>query len=107
MKNWIKEDFYAFVLLYCANADFNTSGIELNAIKDRISRERFDEIYSVFESQNDYQNIQTINTKMDELDLSKEDVNGLTSEMLQLFFADGDFSQTEQNLMIGLKKILG
>ena len=106
MENWTKEDFYAFVLLYCANADFEESSTELDIIKNKVSRERFDEVHREFENQNDYQHIETIKSKMKELNLTSDDIEVLIVEMRQLFFADGDYSQTEKNMMMGLKKIL-
>ena len=106
MNHWTKKDFFAYVLMYCAHADFIESGIELDVIKEKVSRERLDEIFQLFETENDYQHIQTINQQLENLNISKDDINALLMEMKTLFFADGDYSQLEQNLMIGLKKIL-
>jgi hypothetical protein len=60
----------------------------------------------VFQKQNDIQRIDRIRSYLRAGNYSESELNGLVAEVRKAFYADGDYSTLEQNLMIGLKRIL-
>lgn len=102
--NWSKEELKAYVLIYCANADFVESKLEINYIKSKIHAGIYEKMHAEFEKDNDYQSIQKIQTFIKEHNYHSEDK--LIREILELFLIDDDFDILEKNLYMGLKHIL-
>lgn len=103
---WTKEEFHTYLLIYSMNADYSESQNELDIIKNRVGETTYSKMHSVFEKDNDYQSIQKVQKAIDDLNYSKEEVTNLFTEIKELFLSDGKFDILEQNLMLGLKKIL-
>jgi copper chaperone CopZ len=104
--NWTKEELQTYVLIYCANADFTESKVEINFIKSEIEHSDFDKIHAEFEEDNDYQSIQKIQQAVEDLGYSNKEKNQLFEEIRTLFKADKKFDILEKNVLRGLKKIL-
>lgn len=103
-SNWTKEELKTYVLIYCANADFVESKLEIDYIKSKIHAGIYEKMHAEFEKDNDYQSIQKIQTFIKEHSYKNEDV--LINEILELFLIDDDFDILEKNLYMGLKHIL-
>ena len=117
--NWNKQQLSAYILLYCANADFSESeeetkiilskiqGSEYESIRKEFENDNdFEKIHAEFEQDNDYQSIQKIQAAVARLGYSKAEIDNLVSEMNNLFLADGEFAATEKAIQSGLKMIL-
>lgn len=104
--NWSKEELKAYILLYCANANFNETKEEDELIKSRVGKQRFDKIHKEFDKDNDYQRITKIQDALSYHKYSKEQINLLLKDIEEVFFADGEFDILEKNLLLGLKHIL-
>ncbi len=100
------KDFLTYLLLFATHADFNFDEEERKYILSKVDESTFNRVNHIFEKQNDIQRIDRIRYYMEKGNYSKADVATLTSEVLKLFKSDGDYSTLEQNLMIGLKRIL-
>lgn len=104
--NWNHQEFQAYLLLYCAHADFIESEDEKEAIKSRVSVDTYKHIHKEFDKDNDYQRLQKIVQAVEELGYNKSEIHSLISKTKQLFFSDGDFGVLEENMFRALKRIL-
>ena len=102
--NWTKDDFRTYLLIYCANADFTESTKELEFIKSKIDGSDFAKIHAEFDKDNDYQSIEKIQSAFKALNYDNADT--LMQEVGEFFQADGEFDTLEQNLLLGLKRVL-
>lgn len=102
--NWTKDDLRTYLLIYCANADFTESKKELEFIKSKINGSDFARLHSEFDKDNDYQSIEKIQSAYKALDYDNADT--LMQEVREFFYADGEFDTLEQNLLLGLKRVL-
>lgn len=104
--NWTHEELKAYMLLYCAHADFSVSKEEKEYIKSRVGEEKYRKIHKEFENDNDYQQIQKINAAIERFDYSKEEIDEAFLSIKKLFLADGEIDILEENLYRGLKHLL-
>lgn len=103
---WTKEELSAYLLLYCANADYIETEEEIELIRSKVDRERYKAIHKEFDNDNDYQSIQKIESTIERLKLSEEQIDTLIGEMKTLFASEGNYDAAENALFTGLKKIL-
>ena len=104
--NWTHQELKAYMLLYCANADFIVSREEKEYIKSKVSDEEYQKIHREFEKDNDYQQIQKINAAIERFDYSKEEIDKAFQSIKDLFLSDGEMDILEQNIYRGLKHLL-
>ena len=102
--NWTKEELKIYILIYCSNADFSESKLEIDYIKSKIQTNNFEKIHNEFEKDNDYQSIQKIQSSIKEHHYENDE--SLLREIMELFLIDDRFDILEQNLYMGLKHIL-
>ncbi|MDN3725050.1 hypothetical protein QRD02_11700 [Aequorivita sp. SDUM287046] len=103
---WNHEELKAYILLYCAHADFNVSKEEKEYIKSRVGEEKYLKIRKEFEEDNDYQQIQKINAAIERFEYSKQEIDEAFHSIKKLFLIDGEMDILEQNLYRGLKHLL-
>jgi hypothetical protein len=99
-------DFLTYLLLFATHADFNFDEEERNHILSKVDESTLERVNRVFQRQNDIQRIDQIRSYLKAGNYSKSEQEGLVAEVRKAFYADGDYSTLEQNLMIGLKRIL-
>ncbi len=104
--HWSKNELQAYILLYCANANFTESPEEIALIKSKVDAKNYKEIHKEFDNDNDYQSIEKIIDAVDRLNLSDKQIDKMIMEIKELFMADGDFDAAEKALFSGLKHIL-
>ena len=104
--NWSKEELSAYILLYCANANFTETEEETELIRSKIHPDDYKAIYKEFKDDNDYQSASKIKATVDRLGYSETQIDDLVNEIKTLFLADGSFDQSEKTLFFGLKKLL-
>ncbi len=104
--NWTHEELKAYMLLYCAHADFIVSPEEKEYIKSRVGEEEYRRIRKEFEEDNDYQQIQKINATIERLNYSKEEIDEAFQSIKGLFLSDGEMDILEENIYRGLKHLL-
>ncbi len=104
--DWTELELKAYILLYCANANYTESEEERDLIISKVGRKKFSEIHKEIEKDNDYQSIQKILSTIDRFNYSDEQKEELLAEIKELFFSDGDFDLLEQNLYMNLRHIL-
>jgi len=104
--NWTKEEFKAYLLLFAAHANFSENKAELNFIKTRVGAKNLAHIHDEFDADNDYQQIQKIESTVDRLGYKKDDIENLLLDVKALFISDGEIDILEENLFRGLRHIL-
>lgn len=104
--NWTKEELYAYILIYCAAADFIETEEEKEFLLEKIDIPNYKELHKEFEKDNDYSRIQKILKTLESLDIKDETIDDLFKDIKDLFLADDDYSILEQNLMRELKRLL-
>lgn len=103
---WSKEEFEAYLLFYCANADYVETPEEKELIHNKISEEVYTAIHLEFNKDNDYIRIQKIIDSAERLELSKQEIDDFYKEIEELFNVDGKFDILEREIYIGLKRVL-
>lgn len=104
--NWTHKELKAYMLLYCAHADFIVSREEKDYIKSKVGAEEYEKIHYEFEKDNDYQQIQKINAAIERFDYSKEEIDEAFQSIKDLFLSDGEMDILEKNIYMGLKHLL-
>jgi len=104
--DWTREEFEAYLLFYCANADFVETEEEKKLIHSKVSDNAYNKMHAEFEADNDYQSIQKIIHTAERFELSKNELDGLFQEINQVFLSDGKMDMMEREIFIGLKRIL-
>jgi len=103
--NWTEDELKAYVLIYCANADFTESKVEIDFIKSKILSSNFEKIHKEFEKDNDYQSIQKIQSTIERLGFSSAQKNDLLAEIKEVFLSDDKYDTLEKNLLRALSHI--
>ncbi len=104
---WSDKEFKAYLLLYCAHADFVEKESEQELIKSKVSVATYQKIHDEFDGDSDFQKAEKINVYIQSHELSEEQINNLIQEIIGMFESDGEFSIEEQGILIGLKRFLG
>jgi len=104
--NWNKQELKAYILLYCAYADFVENEYEKDLILSIVDKEVYKEMHREFDADNDYQRIQKIQNSITALGLSAKQLNKIQEEVMDLFLADGNYDLLEKNMTFALKKML-
>ncbi len=104
--NWNKQELSAYVLLYCANANFSETEEETEVILSKVDPDKYKAILKEFNGDNDYQSISKIKASVNRLGYSENQIDDLIAETKTLFLADGNFDQSEKTIFFGLKKLL-
>ncbi len=104
--NWTREDFKAYLMMHCANADYIETASEKELILSKIDSNTYKKIHKEFEGDNDYQRLQKIAKSAKFFGYNKSNANVLLDNMKKLFFHDLDMNILEENMFRGLKHIL-
>ncbi|MEZ4875315.1 MAG: hypothetical protein R2793_07680 [Flavobacteriaceae bacterium] len=104
---WTKEELNIYILIYCANANFIESNEEIDFIKMKAKHSSFDKIHKEFEKDNDFQSLQKIQSAIERHGYTSKELETLYAEIKDLYLTDDDYGILEQNLLRGLKHLLG
>ena len=104
--NWTKTELSAYLLMYCANANFTETSEERALVKSKVGADSLIAIRKEFNNDNDYQSIQKIQATVQRLGYNWSEIDNLISEIKTLFLADGTFDAIEKSMFTGLKKLL-
>lgn len=106
ISSWSEKDFLAFLMIYASKADTLTTEDEILWIREKCQVSSFENLIALFNSQSDYDNIQTIQSQREKF-FPGEGGKTRVGEFLRDFFqADGRFSLLEQNTMRVLTRLL-
>lgn len=103
---WSREELKAYILLYCAYADFIETEAEKEYIKSKVGEEKYNKIHKEFDEDNDYQRIQKIQATVAQYNYSKNEIDRLFENIKKLFLTDGPIDILEENIYRGLQHLL-
>lgn len=104
--NWTRPEFKAYLLSYCAQANFFECEEEREEIMKVVSVEQYRSVHKELAKDNDYQSIQKILYNIDKFHYSQVELNRLIEDVQHLFMADGEIDLLESNMMHGLKRLI-
>jgi hypothetical protein len=104
--DWTREELKAYILLYCANANFIETKAEKDFIKEKVGEEKYRKIHNEFDKDNDYQQIQKIEHTVERYNYNKSEIERLFEDIKRLFLSDGSIDILEQNIYRGLQHLL-
>ena len=103
---WSREEFKAYILLYCAYANFVETEAEKEYIKSKVGEEKYQKIHREFDGDNDYQRIQKIQATVERFNYSKNEIDRLFENIKKMFLTDGPVDILEENIYRGLQHLL-
>ena len=104
--NWTKDELYAYIFIYCMNADYKETSEELNMITSRFGNKVYDKMHKEFEKDTDYTSIQKIKDTLEDYNYTDAEIRMLFNEIKDVFLLDGKYEILERNLFLGLKRLL-
>lgn len=104
--SWSREELKAYILLYCAYADFIETEDEKEYIKSKVGEEKYNKIHKEFDDDNDYQRIQKIQATVAHYNYSKNEIDRLFENIKKMFLTDGSIDILEENIYRGLQHLL-
>ncbi len=104
--NWTREELKAYILLYCANANFIETKEEKEYIKSKVGEEKYRKVHKEFDNDNDYQRIQKIQSTVVHFNYSKHEIDRLFENIKKMFLTDGSIDILEKNIYRGLQHLL-
>lgn len=103
---WNNEEFVTFVLLYASHVDMDFSEEEKNKIVERLPNGTFDKMYEIFKDMSDYEALQSILSYKGIYYPTPDRKKELLDKIKLVFFADGDYSVMERELLHFLDKLM-
>ncbi len=103
---WNHNEFLAFLLLYASAADMEFSTEERDLICQKIDRDHMECVKDEFDQNNDFERINIISSYKDQFFDTHEKKAELLVRIEEIFEVDGEYSQTEHNLFMMLRKLL-
>jgi len=100
------SEYLAYILLYAANADFETDKEELDIIRETVSKEEFRRIKKAFDETSDNERLRVIMHYRDAYISLLNDTSLVTNQFKSIFTADEKYSAVEKAVYIFLKKLL-
>ena len=104
--DWSREELKAYILLYCANANFIETKEEKEFIKSKVGEEKYKKVHKEFDRDNDYQRIQKIQHTVERFNYSKHEIDRLFENIKKMFLTDGTIDILEENIYRGLQHLL-
>ena len=105
-KNWTKEEFKAYLLIYAAQSNFNESEEEIDFIESKFEPELISRINKGIKNLNDFDKISIVTDYIKIHDFSQDELDSLLFEIKEIYHSDGTFDSIEQSIFSMLKKLL-
>ena len=105
-KKWTKEELQIYILLLCANADFEESKEEIKLVKSKVDKKTFKKIYKEFCKDNEDERFEKIDNTIHLHEYSHVELEKFRNEINEIFLVDNHFAVMETNLNRILDNIL-
>lgn len=106
VKNWTREKYHAFFLVYAAHADLQVNEEEKLFIYHKVGEKNYRFAEDIYKEHSDYENLQLIIEGRKYFYPGEDDKQRLESEMKTLFAANHNYDTLEENLLRALNKVL-
>ena len=104
--NWNYDEFLTFLMIYASHVDLEFSEDEMNNIKKKVSEETYQKMYDQFKSKSDFESLQTILAYKGLYYPTLERKKELLNKVKILFFADGEYTVMERELIHFFEKLM-
>ena len=105
-KNWTKEEFKVYLLIYAAQSNFLESNAELKFIESKFDKNIINKIHKEISEFKDYQKSQVIIDYIKLHDFSQKDLDNILLQIKEIYDSDGSFDVVERQTFYMLEKIL-
>ncbi len=105
-STWTFEDYFAFLLVYAAEADFVIKEAERQHIIEKVGQERFVTFLGHFKDLKDVERIELIYEFKNKYCKTPEDSDKAMAEVESVLKEDEHLSATEEQILISIKRIL-
>ena len=106
IKNWSKEEFKLYLLIYAAQANLVEEEEEFDSIEAKFNKDDINRIYKDVKKLNDFHRCQIIIDFIKSNNFDQEELDNLLLEVEEVFKSDGKFDTMEQQSFYMLKKLL-
>jgi transcriptional regulator of heat shock response len=106
VKNWTKEEFKAYMLIYASESDHTVTEAELELLEEKFDSRILKKMSSELKADNDYQRLQKVSAYIQNNDCTQDELDVLLNEMKEIFMSDGNFDVMEQATFRFMKKML-
>lgn len=101
-----KEEFFAYMLLYAAFADFIEASEQREYILTKVDKKTYKRVHKIFDRDNDAERIETILRHVKAHNYNQANPEELLLEVQNTMKSDGIFDAAEQACYIGLKRLI-
>ena len=105
-RNWTKEEFKVFLLLFAAQTNFIETQEEIEYIESKFPNEIINRTRKEINKLNDYQKSEIIVNQIKSNEYVQSDLDEILSELKELYKSDGVFDSLEQSMFSMLEKLL-
>lgn len=105
-KDWTRNEFIAYIMLYAAQSNFIQTKEEENYILSKIDEQTYNAMHTEIVHNSDYESVQKIRTYLMFNRFSEEDKKQLLNDIKAVFFADSSVDFLEKNVFQFVKKVL-
>ncbi len=104
--NWNKKELEAYMLIFCADADFVETEEEQKIILSHIDQTLYKKMIVEFNLDNDFERMQKIMSTFTRLDLNGDDRQSLIQDLKAQLLSDGHLHPIAHNLEMLLKRLV-
>ena len=101
-----KEEFFAYLLLYAAKADFVETPEEKEFILNKVSPEVYGKIHQIFEKDSDAERVQVLLENIRAHNYKHSSPKELLDEIRAIMAIDGKPDATEKMYLIGIRRLI-
>lgn|SRR5690554_3303835 len=101
-----KEEFFAYLLLYAAKADFVESPEEKAFILNKVSPEVYGKVHEIFEKDSDAERIEVLLENIRTHNYKQSSPKELLNEIRAIMSVDGELGATEQMYLVGIRRLI-
>lgn len=101
-----KEEFFAYLLLYAAKANFVETAEEKAYILKKVSSEIYGKIHRIFEKDSDSERIEVLLENVRAHNYKHSSPQDLLDEIRAIMASDGELDATERMYLIGIRRLI-
>jgi len=101
-----KEEFFAFILLYAAKADFIESAAEKAFILNKVTPEVYGKVHRIFDNLTDAERIELMLENVRTHNYKQSSADELLEEIKALMTSDGELAATETMVLVGIRRLI-
>lgn len=101
-----KEEFFAYLLLYAAKANFVETAEEKAYILKKVSPEVYGKIHRIFEKDSDAERIEVMLENVRAHNYKHSSPQELLDEIRAIMASDGELDATERMYLVGIRRLI-